>query len=139
MEAEAKKDEMLIGINNIGISFFEKKKGGEASKKKEGTKKDESKEKAIFDKGKWKVQYHKAIENYENDLSTNPQDAFNLKQLALLYKKVGKFDKSIEAIDKLLVMEPENEDYKKEKISIEKLKEEKNELKKKKKKRSIQK
>ena len=131
MEAEAKKDEMLIGINNIGISFFEKEKGGEASTKKEGTKKDETKEKATFDKGKWKVQYHKAIENYENDLSTNPQDAFNLKQLALLYKKVGKFDKSIEAIDKLLVMEPENEDYKQDKISIEELKKEKKELKKK--------
>ena len=126
MEEEVKKDDTFHNLRNIGISFIKEEKN------------EKSKVKEIFDdkdkdKDECKKQYHKDIENYEKDLSTNPQDAFNLKQLALLYKKVGNFDKSIEAIDKLLVMEPENEDYKKDKVSIEKLKEEKKELKKRKK------
>jgi tetratricopeptide (TPR) repeat protein len=133
MEAEDKESDTLYNSTNIGISFIKEEKDGKSSQKKE-----ETKEKATFDEGKFEIQYHKEIENLENDLSTNPKDTFKLEKLAFLYKILGNFDKSIEAIDKLLVMEPENEEYKKDKITIEKMKKEKNELKKKKK-RIIQK
>ena len=128
-EIKSETDDLCIGLNNIGISFIEKKECKEASKNhEEDIKKDNSKEKTNFNKGICKVLYNKAIENYEKDLSSNPQDVNNLKQLALLYKKVGKFNESAEAIDKLLALDPENEDYKKNKILIQQIQDEKNDL-----------
>lgn len=126
---ESEAEDLCIGLNNIGISFLEEEGCKEATKKnEEDFQKNNSKEKTHFNEGILKLQYNKAIEYYEKEISINPQDDNNLKQLALLYKKVGKFNKSEEAIDKLLVLEPDNEDYKKMKILIQQLQNEKKDL-----------
>ena len=50
-ETEKKADDLFIDLNNIGISFLEKKKDKDTSQKKEEViQKDDSKEKA-FNKG----------------------------------------------------------------------------------------
>ena len=128
-ETKSETDDLCIGLNNIGISFIEKNDCKKASKNnEEDINKNNSEEKTNFNKGICKVLYNKAIESYEKDLSSNPKDVNNLKQLALLYKKVGKFNESAEVIDKLLVLDPENEDYKKNKILIQQIQNEKNDL-----------
>ena len=128
-EIKSETDDLCVGLNNIGISFIEKNESKEASKNdEEDIKKDNSKENTTFNGGICKVLYNKAIENYKKDLSSNPQDVNNLKQLALLYKKIGKFNESAEAIDKLIVLDEENEDYKKSKILIQQIQNEKNDL-----------
>ena len=113
VETEKKEDDLFIDSNNIGISFLEEKTDEETSQKKEEVIQNDDSKENPFNKGNCKVQYNKAIESYEKDLSINPQDTISLNKLALLYKKVGNFNKSDEAIDKLLVLEPENEEFKK--------------------------
>ena len=126
---EKKEDYLFIDLNNIGFSFLEEKKDEEPLQKQVGvTQKDDLNEKIYLNKGKCKARYYKTIESYKKDLSINPQDTNNLKQLSILYKKVGKLSESAETIDKALALEPENEEFIKIKKLIQQMQNEKNEL-----------
>ena len=115
--------------------FIKKKKYEEAIQYfEEAIKLDKSKEELYFFKAECEEslkQYNKAINDYKIGLSIKPKDPKNLNRLALLYKKIGKFDENEEIIDKLLILDPNNKEYKESKNLIKKLKEELHELKKK--------
>ena len=65
-------------------------------------------EETHYNKGVCKLNIDKVIENSEKDLAEYPNDCFQQNQLALLYKEVGKFNKSAQIIDKLVALEPNN-------------------------------
>lgn len=104
-------NDSCIGLNNLGFSFFEEKK-----------------EETHNNRGLCRLNIDKIIENYEKDLVKYPNDCIQQNQLALLYKKIGKFDKSAEIIDKLVALEPDNKDYQNNKKLIQRLQNEKIDL-----------
>lgn len=108
---ESKTNDLCFGLNNLGFSFIEKKN-----------------EETHYNKGVCKLNIDKVIENSEKDLAEYPNDCFQQNQLALLYKEVGKFNESAQIIDKLVALEPNNEDYQNNRQLIHRLQNEKNNL-----------
>ena len=108
---ESKTNDLCFGLNNLGFSFIGKKN-----------------EETHYNKGVCKLNIDKVIENSEKDLVEYPNDCFQQNQLALLYKEVGKFNESAQIIDKLVALDPNNEDYQNNRQLIHRLQNEKNNL-----------
>ena len=119
------KAELYYDLNEIGILLYKEKKYEEAIQNfKEAIQIDDTKEKLYFNKGRCEDalnHYHNAIKDFEKGLSINSKEVKYSKKLAVLYKKIGRFDKSIKEIDKLLESKPGNAEYIEIKKSIQSL------------------
>jgi tetratricopeptide (TPR) repeat protein len=121
----SEKAQLYYDLNENGILLYKENKYEEAIQNfKEAIQIDDTKEKLYFNKGRCEdalKHYHNAIKDFEKGLSINSKEVKYSKKLAVLYKKIGRFDKGIKEIDKLLLLEPGNAEYKEIKESIQKI------------------